>query len=202
MKKMKNEQLIKIDGHNLFDRVVSILEEARANVVRSVNRNMVIAYWLIGREIVEEIQSGEQRAEYGKQVIEELSKCLTEKYGKGFAPPTLWNFRQFYQAYPDRLRYILSPAGRESINIANCPDYVTETILSPYGREFTSSQKSHPTGDGSEDKKATCRVANLGNKAILHTACGELQSTFSPNLSWSHYRALILRKRSRRMWMV
>lgn len=40
--------------HNvpLFDRVVSILEEARSKVVRAVNNNMVIAYWLIGREIV------------------------------------------------------------------------------------------------------------------------------------------------------
>ena len=42
----------------LFDRVVSILEEARSNVVRAVNNNMVIAYWLIGREIVQEVQGG------------------------------------------------------------------------------------------------------------------------------------------------
>ena len=54
---------------NLFDRVVSILEEARSNVVNSVNSNMVMGYWLIGREIVEEIQSGEKRAEYGKQIV-------------------------------------------------------------------------------------------------------------------------------------
>jgi len=39
-------------GGEIFERVVSILEQARANVVRSVNNNMVIAYWLIGREIV------------------------------------------------------------------------------------------------------------------------------------------------------
>ena len=61
------------EGHDLFDRVVSILEQARANVVRSVNNNMVIAYWLIGREIVQEIQGGDERAEYGKQIIKELS---------------------------------------------------------------------------------------------------------------------------------
>lgn len=47
-----------------MDRVVSILERARANVVRAVNSNMVIAYWLIGREIVQELQRGEERAEY------------------------------------------------------------------------------------------------------------------------------------------
>ena len=53
----------------LFDRVVTILEQARGNVVRAVNTNMVLAYWLIGREIVEEIQRGKGRAEYGEKVV-------------------------------------------------------------------------------------------------------------------------------------
>jgi hypothetical protein len=98
--------------HSLFDRVVSILEQARGNVVRAVNSNMVMAYWLIGREIVQDVQGGEERAEYGKQVIEELSKRLTERYGKGFSSPTLWKYRQFYHVFRDRVT-ILSPAGTE-----------------------------------------------------------------------------------------
>jgi hypothetical protein len=56
---MNEESLIKPVSGDLFDRVVSILEQARANVVRTVNNSMVIAYWLIGREIVQEIQGGE-----------------------------------------------------------------------------------------------------------------------------------------------
>jgi predicted nuclease of restriction endonuclease-like (RecB) superfamily len=91
------------EGDNLFDRVVSILEQARANVVRSVNNNMVIAYWLIGREIVQEIQGGDERAEYGKQVIEQLSAKLTHKYGRGFSTTNLRYFRTFYTAYSDRI---------------------------------------------------------------------------------------------------
>ena len=89
--------------HSLFDRIVSILEQARGNVVRAVNSNMVMAYWLIGSEIVQEMQGGEERAEYGKQVIEELSKRLTERYGKGFSLPTLWKYRQFYYVFPGRV---------------------------------------------------------------------------------------------------
>lgn len=69
----------------LFGRVVSILEQAQGNVVRAVNTNMVLAYWLIGREIVQELQGGEERAEYGRQVLEALSERLTEWYGKGFS---------------------------------------------------------------------------------------------------------------------
>lgn len=64
-----NQNLEAPDGSNLFDRVVSILERARTNSLRAVNNNMVIAYWLIGREIVLEIQGRKERAEYGKQLI-------------------------------------------------------------------------------------------------------------------------------------
>ena len=41
-------------------------------MVRAVNSNMVIAYWMIGREIVEAVQGGEERAEYGQKVLDEL----------------------------------------------------------------------------------------------------------------------------------
>jgi hypothetical protein len=54
----------------LLGRIVTILEQARGNVVKAVNTNMVLAYWLIGREIVEEIQGGGGRAEYGEKVID------------------------------------------------------------------------------------------------------------------------------------
>ena len=86
----------------LFDRVVSILEEARSNAVRSVNNSMVIAYWLIGREIVQEIQGGEDRAKYGEKVIEQLSSQLKEKYGRGFSITNLRYFRTFYTVYSYR----------------------------------------------------------------------------------------------------
>ena len=72
---------------------------------------MVIAYWLIGREIVHEIQGGTKRATYGKQTIEQLSKKLTSKYGSGFSVANLRNFRQFYEMYPDRLNHY--PMGSE-----------------------------------------------------------------------------------------
>lgn len=99
---------------NLFNRVVSILEQARANVVRAVNTNMTVAYWLIGREIVQELQGGENRAEYGKRVIEDLSRRLLSRYGSGFSVANLWNLRQFYLVFADRQPQILYPAGRES----------------------------------------------------------------------------------------
>jgi predicted nuclease of restriction endonuclease-like (RecB) superfamily len=105
---------MRAEGDDLFGRVVSILEQARANVVRSVNNNMVIAYWLVGHEIVQEIQGGDERAEYGKQVIEQLSSKLTHKYGRGFSTTNLRYFRTFYMVYPDRIPEIRHIACGES----------------------------------------------------------------------------------------
>ena len=63
----------------LFARIVSILEETRSRAARAVNLQTVTAYWHIGREIVEALQGGEPRAEYGVRLIEELSRRLAQK---------------------------------------------------------------------------------------------------------------------------
>ena len=110
----KNNQPPAAPGMPLLDRIVTILEQARANVVRSVNSEMVIAYWLIGREIVEEEQQGGKRAEYGKRLIEALSGKLTERYGKGFSVPNLKRFRQFYSCFWDRRPQMGSTAWSQS----------------------------------------------------------------------------------------
>jgi predicted nuclease of restriction endonuclease-like (RecB) superfamily len=83
----------------LFDRVATILDEARSSVVRAVNSRMVLAYWLIGREIVLELQGGEDRAEYGKEVIRGLSNRLTSRYGPGYSVSSLRDFRWFYTVF-------------------------------------------------------------------------------------------------------
>ncbi len=95
-------------------RVVVILEDARRHVARTVKNAMVVAYWLIGREIVQELQGGADKAEYGKQVIADLSRRLTERYGRGFSVPNVRNFRQFYLVYQQRIPEIRYPAGVES----------------------------------------------------------------------------------------
>lgn len=85
-----------------YDDVRQILLSARSKTYRAVNTAMVEAYWLIGKRIVEEEQNGKSRAEYGKRLLENLSKSLSNDFGKGFSYANLRNFRQFYLAYPDQ----------------------------------------------------------------------------------------------------
>ncbi|MBU1487046.1 DUF1016 family protein [bacterium] len=97
------QRLAKAQSLTNETRLLPCLEQARTNVVRTVNNEMVLAYWLIGREIVQELQDGDERAEYGKKVLAELSDRLLKRYGKGFSVTNLRYFRLFYQTYADRL---------------------------------------------------------------------------------------------------
>ena len=78
-----------------------MFQQARQKAYATVNFIMVETYWRIGQRIVEEEQQGRDRAEYGSFLIRELSKSLGAELGKGFAVANLWNFRQFYLAFPD-----------------------------------------------------------------------------------------------------
>lgn len=95
----------------LVERVVTLIEEARGRVLRTVNSEMVLSNWHIGREIVEYVQRGAKRAEYGEQVIEALAAKLKERVGRGYSLRNLRNFRSFYLAYADRPPVILQEAA-------------------------------------------------------------------------------------------
>jgi DUF1016 N-terminal domain len=86
----------------LIGRVVGILEQARSEVTRSVNSQMVLAYWLIGREIVGALQAGKGRAGYGQRLLVDLAASLTLRYGRGYSQTNLRYFRLFFQAFADR----------------------------------------------------------------------------------------------------
>jgi predicted nuclease of restriction endonuclease-like (RecB) superfamily len=84
----------------IFRRVREILDAARSAAARSVNTAQVVANWLIGREIVEHDQSGEARAKYGSELLNELAARLTKEFGPGYSVDNLELFRRFYLEYP------------------------------------------------------------------------------------------------------
>ena len=94
------EDLLK--NNNFIDDIRTLINEARKQVVHTVNTVMVATYWEIGRRIVEEEQNGNERAEYGKYLIKNLAEALTADFGKGFGETNLKYFRQFYQTFPIR----------------------------------------------------------------------------------------------------
>ena len=88
-------------SNNYINEIKKILKNARQKAYTAVNSAMVEAYWEIGRRIVEEEQNGKERAEYGKEILQNLSKVLTEEFGKGYSYRTLREIRQFYLMFSD-----------------------------------------------------------------------------------------------------
>ena len=80
----------------LIDDVLNIVRLGRQTAYSAVNSTIIDTYWRIGQRIVEEEQRGELRAKYGTQLLQMLSKTLTDEFGKGFTERNLRNFRQFY----------------------------------------------------------------------------------------------------------
>lgn len=76
--------------------LVDLLEQSRRLTARSINAIMTATYWEIGRRIVEVEQKGERRAEYGEELLKQLSKDLTGKFGRGFSRQNLQQMRLFY----------------------------------------------------------------------------------------------------------
>ena len=93
---MENNSLM---TNEMIEQIKQVMGQARANVAKVVNNELITAYWNIGRIIVEHEQENNERAAYGKQTLKELSKVLTEEFGKGFSVSNLQFMRRFYQTY-------------------------------------------------------------------------------------------------------
>lgn len=152
----------------LFHQVAELLQNARQQVLRTVNSTMTFTYFEIGRMIVEEEQNGKDRAAYGKQILKGLSEQLTSEFGKGFSIDILERIRKFY------LVYSKSETLLRILNIQN-----SETLLRI-----------------SEDRKSQSLITELQNEKT-QTLSIEFKSMDSATLisffklTWSHYTFLM-----------
>ena len=88
----------------------TLINEARNKVALIVNTEITLLYWHIGKRINEEVL-GNQRAEYGKQIVSTLSTQLTKEYGRGFELRNLRRMMQFAELFPDF--QIVAPLARQ-----------------------------------------------------------------------------------------
>ena len=94
-----NNEIDKI-RKDIYSSIKELMDNARNSGAKEVNNILIQTYWEIGRIIVEDEQGNSDRAEYGKQLITDLSKRLTKEYGKGFSRSNLQNMRNIYLSYP------------------------------------------------------------------------------------------------------
>ena len=96
-----NELIKYANTNSIMDDACSIIESAQRVAIHSVNISLILRNWLLGKRISEEELSGDNRAEYGMEVVKKLSDSLTKKYGSGFSKRTVYKFVQFYRMFPE-----------------------------------------------------------------------------------------------------
>ncbi len=84
---------------SLIDQIGQLLNESRNKVAQTVNTILVQTYWAVGKYIVEYEQGGNENAEYGSQLLDQLAKDLSKSYGKGFSRSNVYQIRQFYSRF-------------------------------------------------------------------------------------------------------
>lgn len=166
----------------VYRRIRDILESARAFTARSVNTTQVVAYWLIGREIVEEEQRGKRRAGYGERLLEDLSARLKADFGGGFSVQNLRFMRQFYSTYPHLLADgpILHAVSGKSARAFEIRHAVRSELESDSSRKIRYAVRSELSGKMTTDVAWTDADENAWLPGRLHVS-----------LSWTMYRRLV-----------
>lgn len=137
----------------LIKDITSVLETARRTSARAVNAILTATYWEIGRRIIEYEYQGMDRIEYyGEKLLENLSKDLQRKFGRGFSRPNLTLMKLFYQEYPHEkicqtlsnksfiknISQTLSAKSSQQLNIRQTPSGKSSdnTAQTPSGQSF------------------------------------------------------------------
>jgi predicted nuclease of restriction endonuclease-like (RecB) superfamily len=160
----------KISGYETILReVAGLLESARRASVRATNTIMTATYWEIGRRIVEFEQGGSGKADYGKQLVENLSRDLTARFGRGFGRRNLFQMRAFYVAYPEIVQTVSAQFSRTA-------SAEKSRTLSGQLSSIVQNQKIHTMSEKLQTPSAQSTLRDVAQKFPL---------------PWSHYVLLL-----------
>lgn len=93
--------IINKEEKDFLESLKQIVRSARGIAYASINYAQVKTNWLLGQRIAEQMQKGEERAEYGAYIVKLASKTLTEEFGKGYSETNIRSFRMFCLIFSD-----------------------------------------------------------------------------------------------------
>ena len=94
---------INADDAQFISDIKAIVYTAKQKAYQAADLFQVAANWLVGRRIVEQEQHGQERAQYGKHIVELASEALTAEFGKGYSVVNIKSFRKFYLTFNNLL---------------------------------------------------------------------------------------------------
>ncbi len=155
--------------NSLYGEIKNILNLARNEAVRAVNAAMVIAYWEIGKRIVEVEQKGSNKADYGEYLLRDLAQKLTEDFGKGFDERELRKMRQFFLLFS--IRDAASPESQKK----------TPLIKQNSGNRLTNQSK--PTTSSLRKELSWTHYRHL--MRVENTKAREYYTNEAADCNWS-----------------
>ena len=84
----------------LLNELRGLIRGTRERLARTVNRELVMLYWTIGRRIRQDVL-GAERGKYGEEIVSTLSKQLSAEFGSGFSPQNIFHMLRFAEVWPD-----------------------------------------------------------------------------------------------------
>ena len=149
----------------LYSDIKKLIEQAKSFVVQNINTTLVFTNYHIGKMIVDDEQQGSERAKYSEKTLTNLSKKLTDEFGKGYSARNLRAFRQFYLIYEKRniWQSVIAKSGK------------TKSPISQFGASPSPIQQSV--------------VANSKQMISAQSAVAQFSELFK--LSWTHYILLM-----------
>ena len=140
---------------NLIQDIGMILDEGRKQAYKTVNNILVKTYWEVGEKIVEFEQEGEEKAEYGTELLDKLAADLKSQFGKGFSRRNVLDMRRFYVAYPKWQTVSAELSWSHYVQILGVDDDLA--------RLFYENNVSKKNGQfvNSKDKKTPCFLKEL-----------------------------------------
>ena len=111
------DNFVKTD--DILNDMCGIIESSQKAAYQAVNTTLIQRNWLLGYRIAEEELGGDERSEYGLRVIKEISKKLTQRYGKGYDRSNLYHCLKFYKTFPE----IVDTVCRQSNSLLSWSHY-------------------------------------------------------------------------------
>jgi len=192
---MKKNEIMNTKGNNLLNDAQKIIETSQKYAFRAVNVALIRRNWLLGKRIAEEELQGKGRAEYGAEIIKELSLELTRIYGNGFDFSSLYKYLDFYKAFPNIFHTVSGKSNNSIIDTESLNSDDNKMSLTIENKDViildTVCPKSETTildtgSPNSDDNKMSLTI-DISEDTILDTVCPKSFSL----LTWSHYRTLL-----------
>lgn len=179
---MKNGDLItytKTD--DIFTDAKLIVTIARKRAYKAADTSLIMQNWLLGKRLAEEVLEGEDRAKYGAGVIKNLSKQLTQEFGKGFTPNNLYYCKQFYEIFPEIFHTVCGKSMIERLSWSHFRVLlqVSDSVVRNwYMNECANESRAVKTLQRNVSTQYYYRLLASDNKSIVKNEMQEKTATF------------------------